>query len=99
MWWRPRDQPNGYSGKDGREKCRDRDGFMPAHLTGLLEVLAMLQAGPAIFAIDETKNGCHGINSIVDRANQAAAVMFHAHFVAGEIDVVELKIWLRGVAG
>ena len=31
-----------------------------------LEVLAVHQAGPAIFPIDQAKDDCHGINSVVD---------------------------------
>ena len=32
-----------------------------------LQVPDVQEAGPAIFAIDEAKNECHGINSVVDR--------------------------------
>jgi hypothetical protein len=50
----------------------------------------MHQAGPAIFPIDETKDHCHETNSVVD-CRQSAAFVFHAHFVAREIDVVDPK--------
>jgi hypothetical protein len=35
-----------------------------------LQVPDVQEAGPAIFAIDEAKNECHGINSVVDRMSK-----------------------------
>jgi hypothetical protein len=40
------------------------------------------EAGPAIFAIDEAKNECHGTNSIVDCMTETAALVLQADFVA-----------------
>src|SRR5580692_983401 len=48
-----------------------------------LQVPDVQEAGPAIFAIDEAKNECHGINSVVDRMSKTAAVVLQADFVAG----------------
>lgn len=44
----------------------------------------MLETGPAIFAIDEAKNECHGTNSIVDCMTKTAALVLRADFVASQ---------------
>jgi hypothetical protein len=51
------------------------------------------EAGPAIFAIDEAKNECHGTNSIVDCMTKTAALVLRADFVGREIDVVGAGKW------
>ena len=53
----------------------------------------MQEAGPAIFAIDEAKNECHGTNSIVDCITKTAAPVLRADFVGREIDVVGAGKW------
>jgi hypothetical protein len=63
-----------------------------------LQVPDVQEAGPAIFAIDEAKNECHGINSVVDRVAKTAALVLRADFVGREIDVVGLENGFRQIA-
>ena len=53
------DEPDRYAGKDGRKKCREQDRPWPVHVVDRSEVFEMLQAGPAIFAINKLKNARH----------------------------------------
>jgi hypothetical protein len=45
---------------------------------GRLQIPDVQEAGPAVFAIDEAKNECHGINSVVDRMTRECS-----RYVAG----------------
>jgi hypothetical protein len=62
------------------------------HLIGQLEVFEMLEASPAIFAIDQVKNDCHGTNSIVDYLAKIAALCFRRISSGYEIDFADAKI-------
>jgi hypothetical protein len=73
---RPRDEPYRNAGKNRREERVDRDGFLLRHRAKPLEVPVVLQAGPAIFPIDEAKDQGHGINSFVDCTTMIAALYF-----------------------
>jgi hypothetical protein len=92
---RPRDQPNSYPSKDGREKRGNRNRFLLMHQGTPLEIPAMHQAGPAIFAIDEAKNECHGTNSVVDCMTKIAPVCFVRISLGTKIDFVGPEIGFR----
>src|ERR1700728_5253403 len=53
-----------------------------------LQVPDVQEAGPAIFAIDEAKNECHGINSVVDRMTTMQPLCCGPISSQAEIDVV-----------
>src|ERR1700731_4355969 len=53
-----------------------------------LQIPDVLETGPAIFAIDEAKNECHGINSIVDRVPTMQPLRCGPISSQAEIDVV-----------
>jgi hypothetical protein len=42
------------------------DRLLPARRIKPLEAFETQKAGPAVLTIDEMKNACHGINSVVD---------------------------------
>jgi len=63
-----------------------------------LQVPDVQETGPAIFAIDEAKNECHGTNSIVDCMTKTAALALQADFVGEEIDVVGPENGFRLIA-
>jgi hypothetical protein len=88
---RPGDKPNGYARKNGRNKSWDRYRFLPTQLVTPLQVPEVHQAGPAIFAIDELKDRCHGINSVVDHGLTLPRQCFRRVSLPGKNDVVELK--------
>jgi hypothetical protein len=58
------------------------DRLLPAHRIKPLEVFETQKAGPAVFAIDEMKNACHGINSVVD-CSQACSFCVSGAFRRG----------------
>jgi hypothetical protein len=56
------------------------------HLIQLLEVFEILEAGPAVFAIDQAKNDLHGTNSVVDCPIRIAVLCFRSVSSGDEID-------------
>jgi hypothetical protein len=82
------DQPDRNSGKSGGEKGREENRIWPVHRIDLLEIFEMLEASPAIFEINQTKNERHGINSIVDYATKIAGLCFKSISSGDEIDFV-----------
>lgn len=85
-WRRSCDEPDRNSGKDGGEKRRQYNRLWPVHRIDLLEMFEMLEAGPAIFEINQAKHECHGINSLVDYATTIAALCFRPVSSGDEID-------------
>src|SRR5271163_4438242 len=63
-----------------------------------LQVPDVQEAGPAIFAIDEAKNECHGINSIVDRMTTVQPLCCGPISSQVEIDVVGPENGFRLIA-
>jgi hypothetical protein len=88
MRWRASDEPNDNSGADGCKEGLDRNRFLPRHWVRPLEIPAVLQAGPAIFPINEAKDQGHGTNSVVDRQQKIAALCFAPISWGHEIGVV-----------
>src|SRR5581483_7215431 len=91
MRWRPRDEPNGNPGQNGREKRGDRNRFLSGHRIRALEKPVVQPEGPAVFPIDETEDQRHGTNSVVDYPTRIAALCFTSISSGDEIDVVRLK--------
>jgi hypothetical protein len=91
MRWRSRNEPNGHSGQNGREKRRDRNRSLPGHRIRALEKPVVQPEGPAVFPIDEAKDQCHGINSFVDYRRRIAALCFTSISSGDETDVVRAK--------
>jgi hypothetical protein len=56
------------------------------HLIQLLEVSEILEASPAVLAIDQAKNDLHGTNSVVDYATKIAVLCFRPISSGEEID-------------
>jgi hypothetical protein len=63
-----------------------------------LQVPDVQETGPAIFAIDEAKNECHGINSIVDRTTTMQPLCCGPISSQAEIDFVGPENGFRGTA-
>ncbi|HET7889073.1 MAG TPA: hypothetical protein VFL62_22830 [Bradyrhizobium sp.] len=67
------------------------------HLVDLLEVFEILEASPAIFAVDQAKDDVHRTNSVVDYGIRIAALCFRPISSGDEIDFAGPEIGFGGI--
>src|SRR5262249_118084 len=100
---RPGDEPDRYAGKNGRKKRREQNRLWPEHRINRLEVSEILEAGPAIFTVNQSKYDVHEIKSGVDYATKIAVLCFNAISSGDEFDFArrenDFQKWLTDLAG